>query len=641
MSGLGYRRELKRLARNGDVAALAMLGYCYATGRAGRKRPRKAVAILRRAAEAGSVEAQYNLALLHWHGEGTPQDPEQAEKLLLDIAPVYPKAYLALGLLGQDQGRDPAVVRDYFRRAVAGGENAAYRYLGRDDAGEATPLREPESWREARENFIADLYRGTDRSYYLHGSPGAGKSTQLKLLQNAVSDAIYLDLALLSPESLRTAWREALATNPRLLLLDGCENLPELCRGEATTYRQFAGELLQEARATVLAGRISLGALEAELVPGESLLADQVDEVRLEPWDRETIAALPELATRTTSPDPDEIMYYTGGLPGLLQVFLQASRENLSHGAELRRFYRQYKDWLRATGRFDAVTEVLFSPLPQLSAADFAALVDEGILRHDPVNGDYYCLSRHFSRSLADETAGSPLIVKVLGAEKSVKMLIRRESFHLYPVSNIASWNRALRGDFRFNWELYDRFLRQDARNRGGDASYLNVLNFRDSVRILERFWEAHFADYFDAEPFTEWAADFELCSAKRNPLAHGQEERLTAADRQRLNRAAERITRQIGKALRERKVAGQMLPEIAQGTAVTFFPETGSGKGGVNGFFWNGNRRYPAIVYREALETAGLVTHELLQLKSREGRVTGYNERLGRYLVGFPPARD
>jgi putative methionine-R-sulfoxide reductase with GAF domain len=73
--------QLREMARRADPAAENALGLFYAQGdekQAIRQDEREAARWFTRAAEHGSVAAQYKLALLCWGGHGVPKDPNRA-----------------------------------------------------------------------------------------------------------------------------------------------------------------------------------------------------------------------------------------------------------------------------------------------------------------------------------------------------------------------------------------------------------------------------------------------------------------------------------------------------------------------------------------------------------------------------------
>ncbi|MHB8216538.1 MAG: GAF domain-containing protein [Candidatus Sulfotelmatobacter sp.] len=77
----GEMEELRALARHGNPAAENAMGLLYAQGDARHaitQDQREAVRWFTRAAEHGSVPAQYKLGLLYWGGHGVPKDANKA-----------------------------------------------------------------------------------------------------------------------------------------------------------------------------------------------------------------------------------------------------------------------------------------------------------------------------------------------------------------------------------------------------------------------------------------------------------------------------------------------------------------------------------------------------------------------------------
>ena len=70
--------ELRRAAQQGDADAQYNLGWIYAKGEGVPKNDAEAVAWYRRAAEQGYADAQYNLGWMYAKGEGVPKNDVDA-----------------------------------------------------------------------------------------------------------------------------------------------------------------------------------------------------------------------------------------------------------------------------------------------------------------------------------------------------------------------------------------------------------------------------------------------------------------------------------------------------------------------------------------------------------------------------------
>lgn len=92
-------REIKQLAKKGDINAEAFLGAMYGSGDGVVQDYRAAIKWQTRAAKKGHVQAQYNLAVMYSRGMGVPQDLDSAVKWFQAAADQgLPEAHMHLGL---------------------------------------------------------------------------------------------------------------------------------------------------------------------------------------------------------------------------------------------------------------------------------------------------------------------------------------------------------------------------------------------------------------------------------------------------------------------------------------------------------------------------------------------------------------
>ena len=136
--------ELKTAAARGGVAeAAALLGTQYRQGRGGV--PRDAAEAARWfavAAENGAPEAQYNLGLMHYRGEGAPRDLHEALRWMRRAAANgHLPAQRAVGqlyLTGLDtMGQDLQEARTWLAAAASRGDRESQRLLAELDRARA------------------------------------------------------------------------------------------------------------------------------------------------------------------------------------------------------------------------------------------------------------------------------------------------------------------------------------------------------------------------------------------------------------------------------------------------------------------------------------------------------------------------
>ena len=115
--------QLAALANRGDTRSMLGLAYMRLNTVDPRYAPSEAAEYLTRAAEAGSPEAQFELAKLYEKGLGVPQDPDRALELYLQAAEQdFADALNDLGFIffqgGLNVTRDPSRALTYFEQAA-------------------------------------------------------------------------------------------------------------------------------------------------------------------------------------------------------------------------------------------------------------------------------------------------------------------------------------------------------------------------------------------------------------------------------------------------------------------------------------------------------------------------------------------
>ena len=143
-NGLGVERDYGeaiawygRAAKQGHAGAQVNLAILYDDGLGvSAPDPRRAAALFREAAEAGSPEAQNSLGRMYKAGRGVPYDPREAATWLERAARQgYAPAQNSLGLMylnGEGVRRDPRQAYVWLERAVRQGQPGAE--LNRDFA---------------------------------------------------------------------------------------------------------------------------------------------------------------------------------------------------------------------------------------------------------------------------------------------------------------------------------------------------------------------------------------------------------------------------------------------------------------------------------------------------------------------------
>ena len=126
--------ELKKAAEQGDAQAQYNLGNCYAFGKGVEKNLSEAVKWWRKAAEQGDAQAQFNLGVCYANGDGVEKNPTEAVKWYRKAAEQgFAQAQFNLGVCyangdGVEKNLSEAV--KWYRKAAEQGYAQAQCYLG-------------------------------------------------------------------------------------------------------------------------------------------------------------------------------------------------------------------------------------------------------------------------------------------------------------------------------------------------------------------------------------------------------------------------------------------------------------------------------------------------------------------------------
>jgi VWFA-related protein len=184
--------DVRKAAELGDVEAQYNLAVMYDTGRGVPQDYAQAVVWYRKAAENGLVRAQYNLALMYSGGQGVPQDFAQASawyRKAADLGDAPAEYNLALMYeSGQGVPRDYAVALSWYRKAADQGHAGAMYNLGAmysRGQGVAQDYVEAHKWRH-----LAAVHASADK-------------------QKTYSDSLEALAKLMTPEQIAEAQERA------------------------------------------------------------------------------------------------------------------------------------------------------------------------------------------------------------------------------------------------------------------------------------------------------------------------------------------------------------------------------------------------------------------------------------------------
>ena len=191
---------LEKAAEQGHVGAQLALAKCYATGKGVKKDEAKAFEIYRKAADAGSAEAMYELRDFYNLGRGGVKvDRAKAAELLRKSAEKgYVEAQRSLGLVCQHGYNTPIDLPEavkWYTLAAAQGDSSSKAYL--EQLKDVIPLLEPAEKGDAETQYkLAHYIADHDEIGTIsgHSSSDAIRKWLLKAAENG-HPAAQLELA--------------------------------------------------------------------------------------------------------------------------------------------------------------------------------------------------------------------------------------------------------------------------------------------------------------------------------------------------------------------------------------------------------------------------------------------------------------
>ena len=191
---------LEKAAEQGHVGAQLALAKCYATGKGVKKDEAKAFEIYRKAADAGSAEAMYELRDFYNLGWGgvTVDRAKAAELLRKSAEKGYVEAQRSLGLVCQHGYNTPIDLPEavkWYTLAAAQGDSSSKAYL--EQLKDVIPLLEPAEKGDAETQYkLAHYIADHDEIGTIsgHSSSDAIRKWLLKAAENG-HPAAQLELA--------------------------------------------------------------------------------------------------------------------------------------------------------------------------------------------------------------------------------------------------------------------------------------------------------------------------------------------------------------------------------------------------------------------------------------------------------------
>lgn len=259
--------------------------------------------------------------------------------------------------------------------------------------------------------------------------------------------------------------------------------------------------------------------------------------------------------------------YYCGHSPYLLSMFaydiVEEYKESKSYNIDaifrkreidIENYYKSIfaclnNDRISVNGAYEEactiekLVGVIVGPKIGIVEEDINLLETMGYLCVD--NDKYLSISGHFTNALKRAQLSVDIWNAILGVEKKIKMLIRKQVMTHYKTEYIdyEIWSEIFDNiGATGTLDTYDKFIDDTMREYKCAVDLLDVCSLDVAVSILEYYWEKWFSRFFNNDSWNEWENKFRLCAKARNPMAHGHEKFLSLEVKASVNNYCELI---------------------------------------------------------------------------------------------------
>ena len=186
---------------------------------------------------------------------------------------------------------------------------------------------------------------------------------------------------------------------------------------------------------------------------------------------------------------------------------------------------------------------VIIGPKIGIVEEDINLLQNMGYLYSE--NDNYMSISGHFTNALRRVPLSVDTWNAVLGREKKIKSMIRKQVMKQYNVEYIdyEIWNEIFDNiGATGTLDTYDKFINDTMQEYKCVVDLLDVCSLNIAVTILQYYWENWFSKYFQNDEWSKWEYKFRLCANARNPMAHGHEDFLSSESKASVNEYCDSI---------------------------------------------------------------------------------------------------
>lgn len=269
----------------------------------------------------------------------------------------------------------------------------------------------------------------------------------------------------------------------------------------------------------------------------------------------------------------ERLQYYCGRSPYLLSMFAYDIVEDYAkHGSfsidqiyrnreiDIENYYKSIfaclnNDKISVDGAYEEISTieklvgVIIGPKIGIVEEDINLLENMGYLYSEKEM--YKSISGHFTNALRRVPLSVDTWEAILGAEKKIKAMIRKQ---IMINKNVEYIDYDLWADIfdsigaSGTLDTYDKFIDDAMQEYRCEVDLLDVCSLDVAVSILQFYWENWFSKFFNHDSWDKWEYKLRLCANARNPLAHGHEEFLSSESKSSVNEYCEAILKQLAK---------------------------------------------------------------------------------------------
>lgn len=192
---------------------------------------------------------------------------------------------------------------------------------------------------------------------------------------------------------------------------------------------------------------------------------------------------------------------------------------------------------------------VIIGPKIGIVENDISVLENMGYL--SSINERYYSISQHFTNALRRMPLNIDTWTAILGLEKKLKSMIRKQIMINYSVELIDydTWSCIFENIGAVGvLDTYDKFIADSMNEYKHDIDMLDVCSMDVAVSIIQFYWEEWFSQFFSNDSWEKWEYKLRLCARARNPMAHGHEEFLSTEAKAIVNEYCDSIIKLLSK---------------------------------------------------------------------------------------------